>query len=75
MTVAFDVIGQHSIDAERLRSGQFHALDERSVFLSVAFTRDSFNTLSGSIGMKANLLERLLVDANLLFNIDGHGLP
>ena len=74
LTVAFDVIGQYLIDAERIRSEQFHALDERSVFPNVAFTRDSFNVLNGSVGMKANLLERLLVDANLLFKIDEHGL-
>ena len=74
LTVAFDVIGQYAIDAERLRSEQFRALDERSVFANVAFTRESFNVLSGSIGMKANVLERLLFDANLLFKIDEHGL-
>ena len=74
LTVAFDVIGQYLIDAERVRSEQFHALDGRSMFPSVAFTRESFNVLSGSIGMKANVLERLLVDANLLFKIDEHGL-
>jgi hypothetical protein len=74
LTVAFDLIGQYLINAERLRSAQFHALDERSVFPNVAFTRDSFNALSGSIGMKANLLERLLIDVNLLFKIDEHGL-
>ena len=44
------------------------------MFPSVAFTRDSFNVLGGSIGMKANLLERLLFDGNLLFQIDEHGL-
>jgi hypothetical protein len=74
LTVAFDVIGQYVINAERLRSQPFNALDERSVFPNVAFTRDSFNALSGSVGMKANLLERLLLDVNLLFKIDEHGL-
>jgi hypothetical protein len=74
LTVAFDLIGQYFIDAERLRSDQFHALDERSLFPNVVFTRDSFNALSGSIGMKANLLQRLIVDVNLLFKIDEHGL-
>jgi hypothetical protein len=74
LTVAFDLIGQYVINAERLRSEPFNALDQRSVFPNVAFTRDSFNALSGSIGMKANLLERLLIDVNLLFKIDEHGL-
>jgi hypothetical protein len=74
LTVAFDLIGQYVINAERLRSQPFNALDERSVFPNVAFTSDSFNALSGSVGMKANLLERLLLDVNLLFKIDEHGL-
>lgn len=74
LTVAFDVIGQYFVDAERLRSETFHALDQRSVFPNVVFTRDSFNALSGSVGLKANLLNRLLFDVNLLFNIDEHGL-
>ena len=74
LTVAFDMIGQYLIDAERIRSEQFHALDGRSVFPNVVFTRDSFNVLSGSIGMKANLLEGLLIDVNLLFKIDERGL-
>jgi len=30
--------------------------------------------LSGSFGIKASLLNRLLVDVNLLFKLDDHGL-
>lgn len=74
LTVAFDLIGQYFIDAERLRAEPFHALDNVSVFPNVVFTRDSFNALNGSIGVKANLLDRLLLDMNLLFKLDENGL-
>jgi hypothetical protein len=62
------------IDAERLRSQDFHALDGRSVFRTITFSRESFNALSGAFGFKANLRGRLLVDFNLLFKLDEHGV-
>ena len=34
----------------------------------------SFNTLSGSLGFKVNVVNRLLLDANLLFALDNHGV-
>ena len=74
VTVAFDVLGRYLIGAQRLVQQPFHALDGRSVFQNVAFGRDSFNALSGSLGLKANLVGRLLVDVNLLFKLDEHGL-
>jgi len=74
LTVAFDLLGQYFIDAERLRAEPFHALDQRSVFPNVVFTRGSFHAISGSVGLKANVLERLLLDVNLLFKIDENGL-
>jgi hypothetical protein len=74
VTLAFDLIGRYFIDAERLQHQTFQALDGRSTFPNIAFTKDSFNALSGSIGFKANVLGRLLLDANLLFKLDEHGL-
>ncbi len=74
LTVAFDVLGTYAIDAQRLRPQAFHALDGRSVFDNIGFVRQSFNTVSGSIGFKADLIQRLLLQANLLFKIDEHGL-
>jgi hypothetical protein len=74
VTVAFDVIGRYLIDAERLRAEEFAALDQRSVFPNIVFRRESFNTMSGAIGLKANVLGRLLVDVNLLFKLDEKGL-
>jgi hypothetical protein len=74
LTAAFDIFGRYMIDSERLRPVQFHALDQRSVFPTIEFTRDSFNALSGAVGMKANLFGQLLLDLNLLFKLDEHGL-
>jgi len=74
LTLAFDVLGRYLLKAERLRREQFHALDGVSVFPNIQFTRDSFNALSGAFGLKAGLLERLLIDVNLLFKLDEHGL-
>ena len=73
-TLAFDLLGRYTINAERLRQEDFHALDGQSVFSNVTFFRDSFQMLNGSIGAKVNVFGRLLVDANLLFSLDDHGV-
>jgi hypothetical protein len=74
LTLAFDVIGRYSLNSNRLVEQDFRALDGRSVFPNVVFARDSYNALSGAFGFKGNLGGRLLVDANLLFNLDQNGL-
>lgn len=74
LTVAFDVLGRYLIDAERLRLQDFHGLDGESTFPNIVFARDSYNALSGSIGMKGNIFGRVLVDVNLLFALDENGL-
>lgn len=74
LTFVFDMLGEYVIDSSRLVAQEFHALDGHSVFPNVAFERDSFNALNGSFGMKANVRGRLLVDVNLLFKLDDHGL-
>ena len=74
LTLAFDVMGRYVIDGERLRPQTFQALDGRSTFSNIVFARESFNAMSGAIGLKANLLGRMLVDVNLLFKLDEHGL-
>ena len=73
-TMALDVLGRYFIGAERLVQQEFQALDGRSTFPNITFTKDSFNTLTGSVGLKANMVERLLLDVNLLFALDRHGL-
>ena len=52
----------------------FHGLDGRSTFPNIVFESDSFNALSGAIGLKANVFGRLLLDVNLLFKLDENGL-
>ena len=74
VTIAFDVLGRYLIDAERMVTQDFHALDGHSVFPNIAFTKDSFNSLRGSVGLKASLADRLLVDVNMLFALDNNGL-
>lgn len=74
LTLAFDVLGRRLVKAERLAQEDFHALDGKSVLPTIVFSRDSFNTLSGALGAKVNLFNRLLLDANLLFALDNHGL-
>jgi hypothetical protein len=74
MTLAFDVLGRYLISAERISSQDFHALDGKSVFRNIVFSKKSFNALSGALGVKVDLLDRLLLDANLLFALDDHGV-
>ena len=73
-TLAFDLLGRYIMSAERLRVEDFHALDGTSVFPNVTFSPDSFQMLNGAIGAKVNVFGRLLVDANLLFSLDRHGV-
>jgi hypothetical protein len=49
-------------------------LNGQSTFSNIGFVRESFNTLNGSIGVKADLIQRLLLQVNLLFKLDEHGL-
>lgn len=74
LTFAFDVLGRILINAERIGISDFHALDGKSTFRNITFAEKSFNTLNGAIGLKVNLVDRLLLDANLLFALDSHGV-
>ncbi len=74
VTLAFDVLGRYLVNAVRIRPEEFHALDGKSVFPDIVFARDSFNALSGATGAKVNLFDRLLLDVNLLFALDNHGV-
>lgn len=74
VTLAFDLLGRYTIGAERLRTATFQALDNTSTFPNVAFTKNSFNALSGAAGMKAMVSDNLLLSANVLFGLDDHGV-
>jgi hypothetical protein len=74
ITLALDALGSYYVDAERLAQETFHALDQQSTFANIAFSRESFNAVNGSIGLKVNVIGRLLLDGNLLFALDDHGV-
>jgi len=74
LTVVFGVLGRYVIDAKRLKSETFYALDGHSTFPNIAFEEQSFSELNGTFGMKANLFGRLLLNLNLAFSLDTHGL-
>ena len=74
LTVALDLLGRYTIDAHRLVQQDFHALDGRSTFPNITFDTASFSSMRGSVGAKAGLLDRLLLDVNLMFSLDVHGL-
>jgi len=74
LTLVLDLLGRYSIDAERVRTEDFHALDGQSVFPNVVFSTESFNQLSGAAGFKVNPFGRVLVDLNILFALDDNGV-
>jgi hypothetical protein len=74
-TFVLDVLGTYLLDAPRLNQSTFHGLDAAGTALpTVSFTTESYNLLSGAVGFKLNVVESLLVDVNLLFNLDNNGL-
>jgi hypothetical protein len=74
LTLAFDVLGRYLISAQRISIEDFHALDGQSVYPNISFSEKSFNVLNGAVGLKVNLVNKLLLDVNLLFALDNHGV-
>ncbi len=74
VTLAFDLLGRYLVNAERVHPQDFHALDGTSVFRDIGFSQSSFNVLSGSLGTKVQIVDRLLLEANVLFALDTHGV-
>ena len=75
LTLVFDVLGRYLINAERIsarglsRAGRQVGVPEYRVLARRRSIR-----LSGSLGFKVNIVDRLLLDANLLFALDNHGV-
>jgi hypothetical protein len=76
LSLVFDLLGQRFIHSPRLQTFPFVAKGPfGSEDLSdLRFVTDSFWTSSGSIGLKANIAARLLIDANLRFALTDGGL-
>ncbi len=73
-TFVIDILGNYLIDAPRLVKSTFLARDGSTTYPTVSFEKQSYNLLSGSVGFKLNVVESLLIDVNLLFNLDNNGL-
>ncbi len=74
VTVALDVVGRRVIKGEQVASETFTALDNRSQFPSVRFTKASYNVFDGAVGLKANPGGGLLLDLNIAFKLNDAGL-
>ena len=74
VTLAADILGRYIIDSPRVRREDFHALDGRSVFPNITFDTGSINELSSSLGLKINIVGRVLLNANLLMRLNNAGL-
>ena len=68
------MLGQYLIDSPRMKRVEFLGLDGVSSFPNITFVEESFLVLNGAIGFKVNVVQQLLVDFNLLFNLNDNGL-
>lgn len=73
-TLILDVLGRHVFDSPRLESVTFQALDGRSTFPSIEFRTDSLTRIDGSVGLKWNPVDKLLVDFNVQFSLNEAGM-
>jgi len=73
VTLVFDVLGQHVSDSPRLVETTFPAADGRQL-PQVGFESGSFDVIDGAVGLKLNLVGRLLLDANVLIKLNDAGL-
>ena len=78
---SYGILGNYLLDAPRLVKTEFQARDFNSgmrtsavTFPTVRFENESYNLLSGAVGFKLNVVESLLIDMNILFNLDDNGL-
>ncbi|HXV60551.1 MAG TPA: hypothetical protein VEK15_07655, partial [Vicinamibacteria bacterium] len=55
-TFVIDILGNYLIDAPRLFTAEFRALDGQTVFPTVEFRNESYNLLSGAVGFKLNVV-------------------
>ena len=73
-TLAVDLLARRTLDSPRLETVTFRALDGRTTFPSIQFDRGSVDTVDGSIGVKWNLVGRLLLDGSVLLKLNEGGV-
>ena len=74
LTLAVDVLGRFVIDGSRLFRRTFQALDGRTLLPDIGFRKGTTHELSAATGIKLNLGNRFLINANVLFRLNDQGL-
>ncbi len=75
ITLAFDLLGLRVFDSPQLTARTFTGLDAAATtFPDISFETKSYNQTTGAAGVKINPGGSFLVDFNLLFRLDDHGL-
>jgi hypothetical protein len=74
-SVIVDMLGQRILNSPRISTFPFTATGPHPVELEdITFNSTSYWTTYGSVGMKANLAPRLLINFNLRFALNDNGL-
>jgi hypothetical protein len=74
VTLAVEILGRFVFDTPRLSRRTFRGLDGVTELPDIGFRRGSLHELSAATGLKVNIANRLLVNANLLFRLNASGL-
>lgn len=75
VTAAFDILGLRVFDSPQLSVGTFTGLDAAATQLpDISFETASYNQTTAATGVKVNPGGSFLIDFNLLFKLDDHGL-
>lgn len=73
VTLAFDFLGQRVSDSPRFFEATFTAADG-TTFKNVGFKNGAFNLYDAAVGVKLNVVGRLLLDGNVIFKLNDAGL-
>ena len=73
VTLVVDVLGQRVSDAPRLVRTTFKAADG-STLDQVGFEKGTLSIHDAAVGLKVNVVGRLLLEANVMFKLDDAGL-
>ena len=73
VTLVFDFLGQRVSESPRFFEGTFTAADG-TTFPNVGFKNGAFNLYDAAVGLKLNVVGRLLLDGNVIFKLNDAGL-